>query len=57
MMRAASSVIPARRGSTVPNIKLALKPPETPANAAAKPAMGCRPTDRKMMAPIGTSST
>ena len=41
----------------VPNNKLALNPPETPANAAAKPAIGCLPTERKTMAPKGTSST
>jgi len=41
----------------VPSRRLALKPPDTPANAAANPAIGCRPTDRKIIAPRGTSRT
>ncbi len=41
--RAASSVIPASIGSIAEGMKLAEKPPDTPANAAAMPARGCRP--------------
>ncbi len=57
MIRAASSDSPESSGSTVPSSRLALYPPDTPANAAAMPASGCRPTAWKMMAPSGTSST
>ncbi len=43
-MRAASCEMPASRGSVGPSRKLAQKPPDTPAKAAASPASGCRPT-------------
>ena len=56
-MRAASSDNPASSGSTVPSSRFALYPPETPAKAAASPAIGCNPAPRKMMPPSGTSST
>ena len=56
-MRAASCESPASSGSIVPISRLALYPPETPANAAASPAIGCRPTERKITADKGTSRT
>ena len=54
---AASSESPASSGSTVPNNKFALNPPETPANAAAIPARGCRPTERNIIPANGISNT
>jgi hypothetical protein len=37
-------VIPDKRKSDVDKMMFAANPPETPKNAAAKPAKGCRPT-------------
>ena len=44
-------------GSSVPISKLAEKPPDTPANAAAIPAIGWRPHARNTIAPNGISTT
>ena len=49
--------MPANMGSLVPINRLALQPPDTPANAAARPAMGWRPKAMNRMAPKGTSTT
>jgi hypothetical protein len=43
MICAAACVSPERSGSRLEGMKLALKPPDTPAKAAAIPASGCRP--------------
>jgi hypothetical protein len=43
MICAAACVRPERSGSRLDGTKFALNPPETPANAAAIPASGCRP--------------
>ena len=43
MSWAAPCVKPCRSGSIPDGMKFALKPPETPAKAAAMPASGCRP--------------
>ncbi len=40
---AADWVKPCSSGSMPEGMKLALNPPETPANAQAMPARGCRP--------------
>src|SRR5699024_8240823 len=53
----ASIVIPADNGSSDVKIKFALNPPETPANAAASPANGCRPNPAKITAPSGGNTT
>jgi hypothetical protein len=57
MRRAASSVIPARSGSTVPIRRFAEYPAETPAKAAASPAKGCRPRAWKITAARGIRTT
>src|SRR5690625_7780733 len=53
----ASIVIPANNGSRDVKIKFALKPPDTPANAAARPANGCLPNPAKITAPSGGNTT
>ena len=40
-LSAAASVIPKSNGSSWPGIRFAENPPETPAKAAAIPAIGC----------------
>ena len=54
---AASVVMPDRSGSTVPIRMFAEYPPDTPANAAASPAIGLRPTEWKTTAASGISTT
>ena len=43
MICAPAWVMPCSIGSSAEGTKLALKPPDTPAKAAAMPASGCRP--------------
>src|SRR5690606_37388038 len=45
MIWAADWVKPCNSGSIPEGIKFALKPPDTPAKAAAIPAKGCRPAE------------
>ena len=47
-------MIPPSNGSVVPSAE---NPPDTPANAAANPASGCLPNERKITAPNGTRTT
>jgi len=54
---AASVVIPPNSASVGPGSKLALNPPDTPANAAAIPANGCLPQLLKITAPNGIKTT
>ena len=50
-------VMPASMGSVALTSRLAEKPPDTPAKAAARPAMGWRPQARKTVVPRGISTT
>src|SRR5699024_11274058 len=49
--------MPANMGSSDVKMRFALNPPETPANAAARPAKGCLPNPAKMTAPSGGKTT
>src|SRR5690625_5586794 len=49
--------MPANIGSSAVKIRFALNPPETPANAAARPAKGCLPNPAKITAPSGGKTT
>ena len=55
--RAADSVNPWSSGSMPDGMKFALNPPDTPANAAAMPASGCRPAVKKITPPSGITSS
>jgi hypothetical protein len=57
MICAADWVKPWSNGSSEDGRKFALKPPDTPANAAAMPATGCRPAAAKIAPPSGITST
>ena len=50
-------MIPDNSGSVVESKRLAENPPDTPANAAASPAIGCLPNDRNITAPKGINTT
>ncbi|MNC91640.1 hypothetical protein D3C83_79380 [compost metagenome] len=54
---AAVWVKPWSRGSMPEGMKLAAKPPDTPANAQAMPARGCLPAARKITPPSGMTRT
>src|SRR5699024_26379 len=55
---AAASIVNSPSNASVPDRnKFALNPAETPANAAAKPANGWRPSAAKMTAPSGGKTT
>ena len=41
-------MIPDNSGSVVESKRLAENPPDTPANAAASPAIGCLPNDKNI---------
>ena len=53
----ASLVIPCSNGSSVPINRFAENPADTPAKAAASPAIGCRPAPAKTIAPNGITTT
>ena len=50
-------MIPDNSGSVVESKRLAENPPDTPANAAASPAIGCLPNDKNITAPKGINTT
>ena len=54
---AAASVMPNNSGSNWPGIRLAENPPETPAKAAAIPAIGCLPAAAKTTPASGIKTT
>src|SRR5699024_1692501 len=55
---AAAAVLNSASITSVPLIRrFAEKPADTPANAAARPAIGCLPSARNMTAPSGGSTT
>ena len=57
IVSAAASVMPNSSASSCPGNRLAEKPPETPANAAAMPAMGCLPAAANITPASGISTT
>src|SRR5690606_27598732 len=57
IMAAAAIVISPNIASVPDSRRFALNPPETPANAAAKPANGCLPRAAKISAPSGGNTT
>ncbi len=56
-LSAAASVMPNSKASSCPGSRLAENPPETPAKAAAMPAIGWRPAAENITPASGMSTT